>query len=135
MTGEDLAAAATGLIGTRFRLGGRDPAQGLDCIGLLQAALTRCGRTVALPHGYTLRINNLSAWLPDPERLGFAPTEGPAQAGDVVLCQPGPAQFHLAIRAAPTGWIHAHAGLRKVVRQSELPDGPILHHWRLAPSS
>lgn len=135
MTGNDLANAAAGLIGTRFRLGGRDPAHGLDCIGLLQAALARCGRTIALPHGYALRINDLAAWLPEPDRLGFRLAEGPLQAGDVVLCQPGPAQFHLAIRAAAGGWIHAHAGLRRVVHQSELPDGPILHHWRPAPSS
>ncbi len=133
MTGVELAAAARSLIGTRFRLGGRDPAHGLDCIGVLQAALERCGQQVRLPQGYTLRINDLSVWLPAPESCGLSLADGEIVAGDVVLCRVGPAQFHLAIRSADGGWIHAHAGLRRVVQQLHLPDGPILHHWRLAP--
>ncbi len=35
----DLAAAALNLIGTPFRLHGRDPATGLDCVGLVAEAM------------------------------------------------------------------------------------------------
>ena len=38
-----LARAAAGCLGVRFRLHGRDPATGLDCLGLLGAALVATG--------------------------------------------------------------------------------------------
>lgn len=135
MNGAALAQAAAALVGTRFRLQGRDPQSGLDCIGLLGAAMTKIGRTLSLPSGYPLRISNLHLWLPDPVCCGFAPVDGPASSGDVVLLVPGPAQFHLAIAGPGSGWIHAHAGLRRVVCQPQIPEGRILHHWRLRPQS
>lgn len=129
MKGLELARAAAALCGVPWRLHGRDPASGLDCIGLLAAAR---GNEAGLPTGYPLRLRLLAGWLPDPAELGFAPTNGPVLPGDVVLIQLGPAQHHLAIAAEPDGWIHAHAGLRRVVHQSELPPGRRLGHWRLA---
>lgn len=134
MTGTALAAAAEALVGTRFRLHGRDPAGGLDCIGLLAAAMAATGRPLVLPGGYPLRLNRIDAWLPDPATCGFAPAAPPWMAGDVVMVQPGPAQFHLAIAASDGGWVQAHAGLRRVVQTPELPAGPILHHWRIVPT-
>lgn len=135
MSGAALAAAAAALVGTRFRLGGRDPASGLDCIGLLHAASAALGRPLALPVGYPLRVRDLAAWLPDPARLGLGlvPVAGPPQPGDVVLLAPGPAQVHLAIAANSGGWVHAHAGLRAVVISPDRPAGALLHHWRLRP--
>lgn len=133
MTGADLARAALALVGTRFRLGGRDPVTGLDCIGLLEAALHDCGQAAVMPNGYTLRLAQLAPWLPDPAAVGFAPAAPPFAPGDVVLLGVGPAQFHLAIHAAGGGWIHAHAALRRVVHQSARPVGAIVHHWRPAP--
>ena len=133
MSGAALAQAAAGLVGTRFLLHGRDPATGLDCIGLLSAVLARAGRAAALPNGYTLRMRDSAQWLPPPETLGFAWAEPPFQPGDAVLLRLGAVQVHLAIAAPDGGWIHAHAGLRRVVHQPALPDGTILHHWRLAP--
>ena len=129
--GWDLARAAASLEGRPWRLHGRDPATGLDCIGLLAAALDQAGRPVDLPTGYPLRLSRLDGWLPDPAALGFAPAQGSNQPGDVVLLQLGPAQIHLAIAAPEAGWIHAHAGLRKVVHQPALPPGALLGHWRL----
>ncbi len=134
MTGPDLAAAALALVGTGFRLHGRDPATGLDCIGLLGAAMAACGRPLALPTGYPLRLRALGSWLPEPAVSGFARAQPPFTPGDVVMIEPGPAQFHLAIAAPGAGWIHAHAGLRKVVRDPALPKGPLAHHWRLLPT-
>lgn len=133
MTGAALAQAAADLVGARFLLHGRDPATGLDCIGLLAAALAGAGRPVTLPNGYALRMRDLAGWLPLPDALGFAPAEPPFLPGDAVLLRLGAVQVHLAIAATDGGWIHAHAGLRRVVHQPTLPDGTILHHWRLAP--
>lgn len=134
MTGTALVAAARALEGTRFRLGGRDPEHGLDCIGLLQAALARIGRPVVLPQGYPLRLARPDAWLPDPASLGFAAVCGPCQPGDAVLIRPSAGQLHLVI-AGPAGeWIHAHAGLRRVVVCRVRPAGPVLGHWRLLPA-
>lgn len=132
MTGALLAQAAAGMQGCRWRLHGRDPASGLDCIGLLGAALAEIGRPVELPTGYRLHVSRLDAWLPDPARLGFVIATGAHRPGDVVLVQPAPAQVHLAIAGHDGGWIHAHAGLRTVVCQPALPAGPILARWRLS---
>ena len=38
-SGAAIAAAARALVGVPFRLQGRDPALGLDCVGLVGAAL------------------------------------------------------------------------------------------------
>ena len=136
MTGLALALAAERLVGARFRLHGRDPASGLDCIGVLAAALAGCGRAVALPTGYPMRLRALAGWLPDPQGCGFVPVVGPPEPGDVVMLRVGAAQFHLAIAAPGGGWVHAHAGLRRVVGEPALPPGEIVHHWRLgAPDS
>lgn len=132
MTAANLARAAEGLVGCRFRLHGRDPATGLDCIGLLAAALQQCGCPATLPQGYPLRLCRLDNWLPDPASCGFVWAQPPWQPGDVVLIQPGTAQFHLAIAGAAGGWVHAHAGLRRVVHHAQLPPGPVVHHWRFA---
>ncbi|HQV04232.1 MULTISPECIES: hypothetical protein [unclassified Novosphingobium] len=130
-----LAQAAEGLVGTRFRLHGRDPATGLDCIGLLEAALARLNRKVTLPGGYPLRLVGLDHWLPDPAECGFADAALPFEPGDVVLLRPATGQVHLAIAGTGSDWIHAHAGLRRVVSTPQIPTGPILHHWRLRPAS
>lgn len=132
MSGVRLARAAARLQGCRWRLHGRDPATGLDCLGLLGAALAAIGRPAELPTGYPLRMARLDAWLPDPARLGFVTADGPYRPGDVVLVQPAPAQIHLAIASCDGGWIHAHAGLRAVVCQPALPAGPVLGRWRLS---
>lgn len=135
MTGADLARAAQELVGTPFRLHGRDPRRGLDCIGVLEAAMARGGQPISLPTGYTLRLGDLAQWLPDPAGLGFTATNDPVAPGDVIMLQLGPAQFHLAIAAAPNGWVHAHANLRRVVLTQQLPEGRIAHHWRRTPAN
>jgi cell wall-associated NlpC family hydrolase len=135
MSGAALAEAALALVGTRFRLHGRDPQHGLDCIGLLGAALERIGRPVALPPRYTMRNRDLAGLLPAPETLGFAAASASFQPGDTILTQPGPGQFHLAIASPEGGWVHAHIGLRRVVHQPGPPPGPVVHHWRLLESA
>lgn len=131
MTGHALATAAADLVGVRFRLHGRDPRHGLDCIGLLGAALARIGRPIALPDDYPLRLARPDDWLPDCAACGFALAELPCAPGDVVLLRPAVAQAHLAIAGHDGTWVHAHAGLRRVVIAPVRPVGQILHHWRL----
>lgn len=135
MTPGQLASEAAKLVGGPFRLHGRDPHSGLDCIGLLAAAMAAAGRPIVVPTGYPLRLNDLTRWLPDPQAWGFVATSLPFEAGDVVLTQPGPGQFHLAIAGPAQTWIHAHAGLRRVVSETEFRAGSILHHWRLSPTA
>jgi cell wall-associated NlpC family hydrolase len=53
--GERVAAAALALVGTPFRLHGRDPLTGLDCVGLAACALTMAGLTTQPPRRYALR--------------------------------------------------------------------------------
>ena len=132
MTASDLAAAARGFIGAPFRLHGRDPATGIDCIGLFAAAMRQCGRPVKVPSGYALRLSCPAEWLPDPASYGFTQASPTAAPGDVVLLSPGPAQLHLAIQGPDGLWIHAHAGLRRVVAQPALPAGELVGRWRLA---
>ncbi|CDO36840.1 hypothetical protein [Novosphingobium sp. KN65.2] len=130
MTGDELARAALELVGTRWKLHGRDPRHGLDCVGVLAVAAASCGQRVALPNGYPLR----SRRVPDPEdivrQLSLEPASGPCLPGDVLLLRPGPCQYHLAIAVGQRCIVHAHCGLRQVVCGA-LPEGwPTLGHWR-----
>ena len=57
---EALARAAGDLVGTPFRLQGRDRAHGLDCIGLVLASLAVVGVRIDLPADYRPRRRNFS---------------------------------------------------------------------------
>jgi len=131
VSGEALAEAAVALAGTRFRLHGRSPETGLDCIGLLAAALMQIGRPAPLPTGYRLRAHVLPALEGVAKACGFAETEEQLLPGDVLLLRVGPCQYHLAIAANERRFVHAHAGLRRVVIAPGPLAEPVLHRWRL----
>lgn len=131
MNGVALALAAEALIGTRFRLHGRDPATGLDCVGLVAAALEAIGRPASAPSAYGLRNRDIAAVLAFAPRAGFGEISGPALPGDVLLVRAGPLQEHLLIAAPGGRFVHAHAGLRRVVATPGPLACPILRHWRL----
>jgi cell wall-associated NlpC family hydrolase len=126
-----LAAAAEALVGTPFRLHGRDPASGLDCIGVFAAAMAGSGRRVAVPNGYTMRLRDLSAFHPLAAQFAFTETPGPALPGDVLMFAVGPVQFHLGIASRTGLLVHAHAGLRRVVLGAPGADWQPAGHWRL----
>lgn len=129
--GRELGAAAANFIGVPFRLFGRDPEQGLDCIGLLVLSLQKVGCTPIEPVGYRLRNSDLGPWVGCAEGSGLVPVSGTINPGDVLLTSPGPGQYHLLIAQEAHWAIHAHAGLRRVVNQP-LPDDLLLtRHWRL----
>lgn len=135
-SGIALAGAARALIGTPFRPGGRDPATGLDCFGVLHAALIGIGIEPALPADYRLRKLALPALEPWLAVNGLVPASGLPIAGDILLLRCGPAQPHCVILTPrsfliPRGFVHAHAGLRRVVETPGSPPDPLLCHARL----
>jgi hypothetical protein len=115
--------AALALVGARFRLHGRDPLTGLDCVGV--AALA-AGATA--PGGYALRGGDPEAVAGMIRDAGFAAVES-ARPGDILLMRTGPAQLHLAVRTA-RGFVHADAGLRRVVERPGDPEWEVLSIWR-----
>lgn len=126
-----VAEAALGLVGVRFRLHGRDPTRGLDCVGVVVAALAAVGRVAHLPARYALRRNDVDVFVAAAEAVGLAPGSGRLEAGDVVVLRPSAVQFHAAIIGRGGDFVHAHAGLGRVVL-SPLPlPWPLNHHWRL----
>ena len=135
MSGTALAQAASTFIGVRFKLYGRDRETGLDCVGLVCACLSAIGRPVEIPRGYRLRNLSIEQWLPSAAWLELEPSNKPERAGDVILVQPGPAQQHLMIVEQPGSVIHAHAGLRRVVRQPLAQSHTRLMQWRLTATS
>jgi cell wall-associated NlpC family hydrolase len=132
--GAALAAAAERLLGTPFRLHGRDPARGLDCVGLVAAALEAIGRPIEAPAGYSLRRLTIEPLMRSAARCGLVEVTGAMRPGDVLLARPGPAQYHLAIAASGGSFVHAHAGLGRVARTPAPLHWPIDRQWRLLAS-
>ena len=135
MTAPDvaLAEAARALIDSPFRLHGRDPATGLDCVGLVSAALAAGGVRPAVPTGYGLRNLDIAQWLPLAQKSGLVPAPGAICAGEVLLIALAHCQHHLVIAADAVTVIHAHAGLRRVVLQPLDPAWQVHAKWRFAP--
>lgn len=126
-----IVAAARSAIGTRFRLHGRDPAFGLDCVGLVAVALRAGGAAAIVPDGYALRSGDADAVAAMIVAAGLVPATEP-KAGDVLLCRAGPGQLHLAIDGGSGSIIHADAQLRRVVERPGPPPWPVIGRWRLA---
>jgi cell wall-associated NlpC family hydrolase len=125
-----IAAAAVALTGVPFRAGGRDPARGLDCVGVVLTALSACGAGPATVPAYTMRRTHLRPFDGLAAEHGLRAADGRMQPGDVLVCRVGPAQFHAAIAVADGRIVHAHAGLRRVVCTPLPPDWTVLRHWR-----
>lgn len=130
MKGEDIAARACALVGTRFRPQGRNARDGLDCVGA--AALAAGIAADRIPRDYALRgqrLGDIEHQLCD---LGCRPVSGHAlQPGDVLVCEAGPAQFHMAI-VTRRAFVHADASLRRVVERPLPVPWPIVGAWRTA---
>lgn len=130
MKGVDIAARACALVGARFRPQGRDPEQGLDCVGT--AALAAGIPLERVPRNYALRGQALAEIEHRLCDLGCRPVTGHVlELGDVVVCQPGPAQFHMVI-ITPFGFVHADAALRRVVQRPYPIPWTLVGAWRAA---
>jgi len=118
----DHAARARALVGTPFRAQGRG-ADGLDCVGLIVAAFALPAESVR--RDYRLRGAHRSEaekCLRDHFRR-VPPKQ--LRSGDVMLLQAAPDQLHLAVRTV-AGFVHAHAGIRRVVETAGMPQWPLL---------
>ena len=120
--------AARGLVETRFRLHGRDPAFGLDCVGLIRAAFAAAGVIIAPPTGYRLTSGRLDEFERVAVLAGLMMTADP-EPGDAILCRIGARQWHLGIKS-DIGLIHADAGLGRVVERPGPMPWPVVACWR-----
>lgn len=117
----DRARAA---LGSKFRLHGREPAGGLDCVGLAAWA----HGVAVVPTGYPLRSDDLDAMMMLIAKAGLRRV-GAAAPGDLMLARAGPGQLHLGVWTGD-GVIHADAMLRRVVERPGAPPWPVIGFWR-----
>lgn len=125
MPGNAALARARSLLGVPFRLHGRTPGTGVDCIGLVALA---CDRVTEAPTGYTLRTTQEVRWIAMLDGMGVR-IDQPEPAA-LFLLRPGPAQLHLGLWTG-TSLIHADAGVRRVVETPGPPRWPVIGIWRL----
>jgi murein DD-endopeptidase / murein LD-carboxypeptidase len=129
MIGGELAAAkALRAIGTPFRLHGRQPGIAFDCVGLVSHAIGLSD----VPSRYSLKgeyCESIKTYLDSCFASKPSPDAAPIN-GDVAVVRCSPAQSHLMIRAG-NGWVHAHAGLRRVVHTPDPSPWPIIALWRI----
>lgn len=116
---------ARSCIGARFRLHGRDPATGLDCAGLAAFA----AGIKSIPSGYALRGGDVAEITALIDGTGLERCSGNSP-GTIQLVRAGPAQFHLIVRTE-NGFVHADAGLRRVVERPGLSPWPVIAGWRV----
>ena len=113
-------------VGTRFRPQGRD-ANGLDCIGVIVAAFGI--PTESVPRDYRLRGDRRDDLAEGLGRFFRKVSRKQLRPGDVMLMAAGQEQLHLAIRTSH-GFVHAHAGIGRVVETPGSPEWPILAAYR-----
>jgi hypothetical protein len=119
-----IVARARALIGVRFRPQGRSAEAGLDCVGLVAAALGKKGA----PRDYRLRGGSAAKAEGALAAAELARADAMA-AGDVLLLRAGLEQLHLGIWTGG-GLVHADAGLGRVVERPGAPPWPIIGIWR-----
>lgn len=94
---------------------------------MLAAALER-----ELPTGYRLRTRALPELSGTAAACGFTVAEDSIEPGDVLIARVSACQFHLLIAAGAQRFVHAHAGLGRVVSWDAPLGWPVVHHWRLS---
>lgn len=128
--GAEIATRATALIGTPFRLHGRNADGGIDCVGVVALSLQNSGCGLSVPCDYAMRGQYREHAFAFFDRNHFQTvTADNHQTGDILLCQPAVRQLHFAIITA-AGLVHAHAGLRRVVVTPPPVTWPVIGHWR-----
>jgi len=122
-----VAAKAKSLCSVNFRLHGRDTETGLDCIGFMQRMEEIMEILI-----YSIRSGNAATIILAMKSAGFAkiPRSEVPREGDVLLVQPSPVQLHFMI-CTEGGFVHAHAGLGRVVFAPGRCPWPILHIFRI----
>lgn len=125
-----IADRALELVGVPFKLGGRRACAGLDCVGVVAYALADYVASNQVPNDYAFRgeyRDRIAAFF---DRAAFLHLENEsARPGDILMCEPGARQFHLAVMTS-RGVVHAHAGLRRVVLTPLPLAWALTSHWR-----
>lgn len=122
----EYAERARALVGTRFRLQGRGD-EGLDCIGLVIATFGLDARAVR--RDYRLR-QQYRRELEDGLNIHFRRVSpGSVRPGDVMLMAVDERQLHLAVKT-DAGFVHAHAGIGRVVETPGAAEWPVLGVYR-----
>jgi len=128
-----IVRAARACIGTPFRPQGRRPGEGLDCVGVVTAALAGAGIVVDPPRDYALsdtRDRDIDAPFIMAGLVRVPDTQ--CTAGDIIVFHVSCRQRHLAVMTG-SGIVHAHIGLRRVV-ETPLPlPWPPAAVWHLFP--
>ena len=117
--------------GVPFRLHGWSSETGLDCVGLAAVSLQSVGFDLPVPKGYQLRGQFEGQALKFFDTACFKALE-PGEvgaSGDICMVRIAPRQLHFIIAVAG-GFVHAHAGLRRVVLTPGLVTWPIIGRWR-----
>jgi murein DD-endopeptidase / murein LD-carboxypeptidase len=122
-----IAQRALAQIGTPFRLHGRCAGEALDCVGLVAVAINV---QEATPFNYSLRGDFEYDVIRFFNAANFHKCCAAFLDGDIVLVEASPRQLHLMV-AAKDGFVHAHAGLRKITFTPGPPLWPVIGQWRL----
>jgi len=122
----DFAARAQALVGMRFRAQARGEG-GLDCVGVVLATF-RIPHDAA-PSDYPLRGDHLREVRNRLEAHFRRVPTSQAREGDVMLFELARDQVHLAVRTN-RGFVHGHAGLRRVVETPGAPEWPLAGVYR-----
>jgi len=122
----DFAERARALVGKRFRPQGRGE-HGLDCVGVMTATFSIDPRTVR--SDYTMRGNSLKELEANLQSHFRKVARTHLRSGDLMVMSAGADQLHLGVRT-DAGFVHAHAGIRRVVETPGLPSWPLLSVYR-----
>ncbi len=129
-SGKAIANAAEEIIGSPFRLHGRNAGTGLDCVGAVVHCLQAFGSNPLPPSGYSLRNKSALPFARYARASGLVSVEGKINAGDILLARVGPGQMHLLIALGDEKFVHADAGLRRVTKLTGPLRWEVLEHWR-----
>jgi len=122
----DYGERARAFVGTPFRPQGRD-ANGLDCVGVILATFEIASD--ALRRDYRLRGDHHSELLKGLNGQFRRVAKAQLRPGDVMMLKIADEQFHLAVRTNQ-GFVHAHAGIGRVVETPGTPDWALLAVYR-----
>lgn len=128
---DDVVARARALIGVKFRPQGRSPEAGLDCIGVVAMVFG----LAAVRSDYRLRFSARQELNGEFTACGFRPIEvTKADVGDVLVVEAGHRQLHVVVLTRD-GYLHADAGLRRVVEVPGAVAWPVVAAWRARPGT
>lgn len=118
---------ARSAVGVQFRPQGRDPATGLDCIGLILWVFGI--PPAAVRRDYRLAGNAPAELDRELRRFFRRISARNREVGHVMLCNVRPGQSHLVIECGGS-FVHADARLRRVVETPGSPPWPFSAAYR-----